>query len=213
MRDRIATVALVAGAFRRIVFVCGVLAVWLAIAGAAMACGGTISGPIVARGHIPGQSWDQRACLAGHRRLEVEFDLPQPGYDDGGGMLLPLPSRAQSLTIDAPGVGIGIRHESDIDGVTFSTINQLRLTFAHGPTVTISTRPAPAKLRRRYPYLRHLRFFTVWFAGRRGIPTLVCGIGAHARVSPCFRYAAGGPQVWTPARRASRLRSRGWRTV
>jgi hypothetical protein len=162
-----------------------------------MACGGTISGTVVERGHIPGQSWDQRACADGRNRIAVEFDLPEPGYVDGGGMDVPHPSTRRSLFIDMPGQGWGSRHESEIDGVTFSSVDWLRLTFAHGAALTVPTRQAPARLRRRFPYLRHLRFFVVWFAGSRGLPTQVCGLGVHRRAGACFRHVAG-PPIWIP---------------
>lgn len=152
-----------------------------------MACGGTISGPIVARGHIPGQRWDQRACRVGRREIEVDFDFPQPGgYDEGGEMEVLRPSARWALFIGAPAEGWGTTHESAIEGVTFGTITRVRLTFADGFRLNVNTRPAPAKLRRRFTYLRHVRFYTARFARNRGVPNRVCGFGVHGHLGPCF---------------------------
>lgn len=184
-------------ALRRFFVVAGVvLGGWLAAASAAMACGPTGSDPIVQSGHIPGQRWSQGACLISHRRLEVDFSLPQPdGEDYGDGMLRPLPS-ARELFLDLPKADLGTHQESEIDGVVGSTITRLRLTFASGQTLTVATRLAPARLRQRFVYLRHLRFFVDWFAANSGIPEQVCGLHGHGHLGPCFRHAANGQNVY-----------------
>ena len=141
----------------------------LAVAPAA-ACGGDTSGPVVEHGASPGgQVWTQKACPNGNSPdVLVDIYLPQrDGEDVGGGIAALPPARRLPLLVDAPGDDIGPGGEGELDGATFQTVTSVRIAFAEGPPIVVPTRPAPARTRRRFAYLRQLRFFVVFFAGPR----------------------------------------------
>jgi len=160
----------------------------LACAGTAQACGGDLRGPVVEHGRSAGgQVWSQIACAVGRGHLDVEVSFPGPGGTDaGGGMLVPVPSSRRSLFVDAPGVGLGRRRSEDVlDGVAFRDVVGLRLVFRTGPPRMARTVRAPASERRRFRYVRGLRFFVYFFADSRGLPWRVCGIDARGSQTGC----------------------------
>ena len=170
--------------------VSAVVCCWLAYAAAALACGSDYSGPIVEHGRSPGgQKWFQLACLTSKNHIEVDISLPGPGgTDGGGGMLGPMPTPKTSVDLDAPGVGVGARgNEAEIDGVAFRTTVRLKLDYRTGKPRTTRTVLAPAAERRRFQYLRGLRFFVYFFVDRRGLPQRVCGFDARGRRTSCER--------------------------
>jgi len=158
-------------------------------AAAAVACGGTVGGPIVSHGSLPGQRWAQRACSDGPRLLDVETDLPQVGYDDGGGMQVPFPLSAHVLYIDVPYEKYGTGREDGVTGVTALDVRRLKFDFRRGPSSNVYPHLAPAAERARHPYLRQLRFFATWYAGGRGIPTRICEVATHGRLLGCRRFS------------------------
>lgn len=165
------------------------VACFLACAAAAQACGGNLKGPVMEHGRSPGgQSWYQVACLAG-RQLEVDVSLPGPsGTDGGGGMRVPFPTSRHALYVDAPGSGFGSqRNEYEIDGVALRTTIRLELHFRSGPTRTTTTVRAPFAERRRFRYLRNVRFFVYFFTDPRGLPQTVCGVNTRGRQTSCQR--------------------------
>ncbi len=113
-------------------------------AAAAVACGGTVGGPIVSHGSLPGQRWAQRACSDGPRLLDVETDLPQVGYDDGGGMQVPFPLSAHVLYIDVPYEKYGTGREDGVTGVTALDVRRLKFDFRRGPSSNVYPHLAPA---------------------------------------------------------------------
>jgi hypothetical protein len=176
--------------------------VWVASliwAGAASACGGTIAGPVVAHGWLPGhQAWFQRSCMNGPKQLLVDLDLPEPGgYDDGGGMAVPFPLPTHSLFIDAPYEGYGADHANGVTGVAVPGVTELRLGFRTGSPIFAQTTPAPPAKVRRHAYLEHLRFFVIWYPGRRGVPRVVCAVNRQLRPTTCRRHV-NRPPLWVP---------------
>jgi hypothetical protein len=155
----------------------------LAVAPAA-ACGGDTSGPVVEHGvSSGGQMWTQKACPNGNSpELLVDIYLPQrDGEDVGGGTSGLPPSRRLPLLVDAPGDDIGPGAEGELDGATFQTVTRVRIAFAAGPPIVVPTRPAPGRTRRRFAYLRQLRFFVVFFPGPRS-PTSVTALNNAGHV-------------------------------
>jgi hypothetical protein len=171
----------------------------LSNAAVAQACGGTIAGPVVAHGSLPGhQRWFQRACLNGPRQLLVDLDLPQPGgYDGGGGMGVPFPLPADSLFIDAPYEGYGSARANGITGVTSPSVRELRVDFRTGPPLFVRPILAPKLVRNRHPYLQRIRFFVIWYDGARGVPDMICGLTARQRPFICRRRGNRSP-IWQP---------------
>lgn len=161
----------------------------LASAPAAAACGGDTSGPVFEHGRSAGgQLWSQIACAVGQQALEVDLLLPEPhGGDAGGGFGAPMPPAPNPLYVDAPRVDLGSDNEGEVDGVAFSAVTRLQISFRSGPPLIAATRRAPAGQRRRYAYLRPLRFFVIFYSGHRGIPKTVCVLNAGGRQSHCQR--------------------------
>ncbi|MGZ6617575.1 MAG: hypothetical protein ACXVFQ_24510 [Solirubrobacteraceae bacterium] len=168
-----------------------VVCCWLAYAAtAALACGSDYSGPVVEHGRSRGgQRWFQLACLTSKNHIEVDISLPGPGgTDSGGGMLQPMPTPKTSVYIDAPGVGFGAHsNEDEIDGVALRTTVRLKLYYRKGKPRTTRTVLAPAAERRRFHYLRGLRFFVYFFVDPHGLPQRVCGFDARGRRTSCER--------------------------
>jgi hypothetical protein len=138
--------------------------------------------------------------MNGPKQLLVDLDLPEPGgYDDGGGMGVPFPLPAYSLFIDAPYNGYGADRANGVTGVAASGVTELRLSFRTGSPIFARTAPAPTAEVRRHPYLKRLRFFVIWYAGRRGVPRVICAVNRESQPPICRRHV-NRPSLWVPTR-------------
>ncbi len=178
----------------RIVAPLAVLCCALSFTATALACGSDYSGPVVEHGRSHGgQRWSQLACLVGKNHIEVDVSLPGPGgTDGGGGMIRPMPTSTHAVYVDAPGVGLGTNGEEDeIDGFASRATVRLELYFRTGAPRLARTVLAPAAERRRFRYLRGLRFFVFFFIDPRGLPERVCGLDTRGRRTSCDRVLTG----------------------
>jgi hypothetical protein len=143
---------------------------WVPGGASACACG-ELGGVVVARGHsLYGVPWRIKASLSppevpGPRGVVVHFSISSPGVYGGvgyfTGLSLPLPS-AFDFTANG-GSEIDRYPESDLSGITRRRVANLVVKMSEGESLTIHPALAPPRLRKRFDWLRGLRFFDTFF--------------------------------------------------
>jgi hypothetical protein len=159
---------------------------WVAATSAApaTACScGEVRGPVVAQGTSPhGVTWKIRAHHEGPRAVAVDFSLDPPGYDDAGfSMGLPLPVASRFVFTAVSGSGLDPFREADLSGVAARRVEVLVVRMSSGPSLRIPPAPAPWRLRKRFDWLRGLRFFDAFFAEELD-PVEVTALDGRGRV-------------------------------
>lgn len=135
----------------------------------ACGCGLQSAGPVVAHGKSPaGIPWQIRASRIDSRTVDIHFDLKTPGYEDAGyftSLELPLSDRF-IFTADT-GSNISPYPESDLSGVASGRVHRIHVRMSEGGPLEFRPHLAPRSVRKRFPWLRELRFFDRFFANER----------------------------------------------
>lgn len=138
--------------------------------GGASACAcGEFRGAVVAHGKsLYGVPWRIKAALSPPsttrpRAIEVHFSIGGP--DGTVGYFTALPRRLPSAFVFTAITGSDIVDypESDLSGVTRAKVTELVVKMSDGELLTVRPSPAPTEIRKRFPWLRGLRFFDVFF--------------------------------------------------
>lgn len=142
---------------------------------------GTVALPKPARissGTSPGGvRWSMDGTISG-ATLQLDTWLPEA---DGSGAALTVPWRSRDRLDFGIGSGLGRADEWSIDGLTFRTVDRLRVTTAVGTTVTFRPRRAPRSAVRRYPKLALYRYFIRFFPTDQR-PLVVTALSPGGRV-------------------------------
>lgn len=142
---------------------------------------GSVALPMPARissGTSPGGvRWSMDATISGGT-LQLDTWLP---VADGSGGALSMPWRSRDRLDFGIGSGLGRANEWSIDGLTFRTVDRLRVTTAAGTTVTFRPRRAPSSAIRRYPKLALYRYFIRFFPTDQR-PLVVTALSPSGRV-------------------------------
>lgn len=136
--------------------------------GGASACAcGEFNGVVAARGHSPhGVSWRIKATRLGPgpegHRLLLEIRIgrsPDPlGYSD-----LPLPF-SQRFGFNVEGERNSDKYsENVLYGVASSGTAELQVKMSDNDVVALKPTQAPSSIRQRFPWLKGMRFFAIFF--------------------------------------------------
>ncbi len=136
------------------------------------ACGcGPTARFVIAHGTSPnGASWrikagENPASAYGPRSVEFEFSSGNPdesnGFGYSSGLGLPIPP---AFVFHATsGDGVYPELEGDVSGISRPRAVRLVAKMSDGSRIEIETQRPPAKLRRRFPWLRGLVFFDQFY--------------------------------------------------
>lgn len=141
---------------------------------------GTVALPKPARissGTSPGGvRWSMDGTISGDT-LKLDTWLPEA---DGSGGAATMPWRSRDRLDFSIGSGLGRANEWSIDGLTYRTVDRLRVTTAAG-TVTFRPRRAPRSAIRRYPKLALYRYFIRFFPTDQP-PLVITALSPRGRV-------------------------------
>lgn len=124
-----------------------------------------------------GVRWSMDGTISGPT-LQLDTWLPEA---DGSGAVSSMPWRSRDRLDFGIGSGLGPADEWSIDGLTFRTVDRLRVTTAAGTTVTFRPRRAPRSAIRRYPKLALYRYFIRFFPTDQR-PLVVTALSPGGRV-------------------------------
>jgi hypothetical protein len=135
------------------------------------ACGcGPTTRFVVAHGTSPnGAPWrikaDQRPVTTSPRSVEFEFISGDPDERNGFGYLtsMSLPIPPAFVFQATSGDGVYPEKEGDVSGIGRPRAARLVAQMSDGSAIQIETVRPPAKLRRRFPWLRGLVFFDQFY--------------------------------------------------
>jgi hypothetical protein len=135
--------------------------------GGASACGcGEFKGPVVARGVSPdGIRWQINASYLPHSTedkpyLDVGFTMDAIPYGGGGAMIVPLAFSGVAAHAESQ---IERTSEGDLSGIADRPVVELKMKMGNGRVLTVKPTLAPARLRKRFFWLRGVRFFDFFF--------------------------------------------------
>lgn len=122
---------------------------------------------LVGFGHSRGgQPWALRYGVR-RRTSYLTISLPEHGTDDGGGQSWPGFRDGFQFTISF-GDGFAAPDPVLVSGATSLRVRRLRITFGDRPPLVVHPWRAPAHLRKRFTFLRDVRFFVTFFDGGDG---------------------------------------------
>jgi hypothetical protein len=101
---------------------------------------------------------------------DVDFKVGACGEGTEAGYAIgfKLPIHPRSFLTSGFGSQIDAYPENDLSGIAAGAVAELVVTLTDGSALRIHPDPAPRRLRKRLPWLRHLRFFDAFFeSGRR----------------------------------------------
>lgn len=138
----------------------------MVLPGGASACGcGELNGPVVARGISPhGIRWQINASYLPHSTedkpyLNVDFTMDAIPYG-GYGMSVPLSFSGGFAHAESQ---IERSSEGDLSGIADRRVVELKMKMGNGKVLTVEPALAPARLRKRFFWLREVRFFDFFF--------------------------------------------------
>jgi hypothetical protein len=139
--------------------------------GGASACAcGEFQGVVVAHGKsLYGVPWRIKAAPMLPRTktsppgIRVHFSIGDPDGTVGYFTSLPRRLPPELVFTAIKGSGISDYPESDLSGVAQSRAVELVVKMSDGQFLTVRPTPAPPETRKRFPWLRGLRFFDVFF--------------------------------------------------
>lgn len=150
------------------------VATLVGLPGGASACAcGEFKGVVVAHGSsLYGVPWRIKASrLVGMNParprtpyLLSTFLIGEPGSDSGYGSAMPLPVSQRFVFTANSGTYVGEYPESNLSGITNSRAVELQVEMNDGALLTVAPALPPRSLRQRFPWLRGLRFFDVFFS-------------------------------------------------
>jgi hypothetical protein len=167
-----------------------VLATLLAVAllvlhsGGASACAcGELNGPVIARGvSREGIRWQINASYAPGTEdrpyLTTEFTTGDPHDGGGYGMAVPLNFSGVSATADGEIEGYS---EGGVSGVADRPVVKLKMKMSNGKVLAIEPVLAAARLRKRFFWLRGVRFFDFFFPAS-GKPRLLTAFDREGHI-------------------------------
>jgi hypothetical protein len=123
---------------------------------------------LVGWGHSQGgQEWGLRYGV--HKETSyLMISLPDTaGNDNGGGSSWDGWARGQMFTISF-GDGFAQPDPQLVSGAAAEKIHTLRFTFSDGPPLVVHPRKASSRLRQRFRFLRHVRFYILFYADSQG---------------------------------------------
>ncbi len=126
------------------------------------------------------------------RSLEIHFSIGAPGDYSGVGYfsVVPLPLRPSFVFRANAGSEIDSYPESDLSGIASKRVATLVVAMTSGDSLTIHPSLAPRHLRKRFPWLRGLRFFDVFFPADRE-PRLVTAFDRSGQVLARHEFDRG----------------------
>lgn len=132
----------------------------------ACACG-DFKGVVVAHGSsLYRAPWRIKAVLpreAGPKYAMFEFSVGEPRSGTGYFTSLPRPIPPSFVLTGTPGSDFDEFPEADISGVTDGRVARLRVELTDGAVLESEPLRAPGRFRKRFPWLRGLRFYDVFF--------------------------------------------------
>ena len=155
------------------------------VPGGASACGcGEFRGVVVAHGSsLHGVPWRIKAILprdSGPDQATFEFSIgesPEGGYFSS----LPRPIPKALVLTASPGSEIDDYPESDLSGLTAGRVTRLQVEMNDGQVLESEPQRAPDGVRRRFHWLRGLRFYDIFFPDTEE-PVQVIARDARGRV-------------------------------
>jgi hypothetical protein len=139
---------------------------------------------LVGWGHSQGgQEWAQRYGIYKKTQHFLMVSLPQNGTDNGGGSSWDGDALSRNVFHVGFGSGFAEPDPTEMDGAARQDVRSIRFTFTDRPPVVVHPYMASKKLRHRFPFLRHIRFYIVFFSGGEGtIQTATAYNGAGRRL-------------------------------
>jgi hypothetical protein len=115
-----------------------------------------------------GQEWAQRYGVRKQRRF-LTLSLPSGnGEDNGGEGSWNDGALSRVVFIAGFGSGFALPDPMEVSGAATATVRTIRFIFSDGPALVVHPDMASSGLRHRFSFLRHIRFFVVFFSGREG---------------------------------------------
>jgi hypothetical protein len=124
---------------------------------------------LVGWGHSQGgQEWGQRYGIYKRSRF-LMISLPDgKGSDNGGGSAWDGDALSRFVFDVDFGDGFGGPDPKMLDGAARQDVKTITFDFTDRPPVTVHPYMASKKLRHRFPFLRHIRFYIAFFSGGDG---------------------------------------------
>jgi hypothetical protein len=124
---------------------------------------------LVGWGHSTGgQEWVQRYGVRKQSRF-LTLSLPAAnGEDNGGEGSWNDGALSRIVFIASFGNGFAAPDSWEVSGAATADVHTIRFIFSAGPPLVVHPYMASSRLRHRFSFLRHIRFFLVFFSGREG---------------------------------------------
>jgi hypothetical protein len=124
---------------------------------------------LVGWGHSQGgQEWGQRYGIYKKGRYLI-ISLPDgKGMDNGGASSWDGDSLSSFVFTMSSGDGFAEPDPTMWEGAARQDVKTITFQFSDRPPVTVHPYMASRKLRHRYPFLRHIRFYITFFSGGDG---------------------------------------------
>ena len=124
---------------------------------------------LVGWGHSAGgQEWVQRYGARKQSRF-LSLSLPAAnGEDNGAGASWNDGALSRIVFIASFGNGFAPPDWMEVSGAATADVRTIRFTFSNRPPLVVHPYMASTRLRRRFPFLRQIRFYVVFYGGVEG---------------------------------------------
>jgi hypothetical protein len=144
---------------------------------------------LVGWGHSQGgQEWGQRYGVY-KKTSYLMLSLPDAqGHDNGGGSAWDGWTRKRLFTISFAG-DFAEPDPEMVSGAAADQVHELRFAFSDGPTLVVHPKKASSRLRHRFRFLQHVRFYSLFYASSEGTLQTVTAYDGSGRKLKTGRFA------------------------